>query len=65
MGVIDPKGHWRTTRASGHHMTWVSTHIPKAELVLPPSTGEWKQPLGRVNLSFLHHFLHTKQPGGK
>lgn len=29
---------------------WESTHIPEAELVLPPSSGEWKQPLGRVNL---------------
>ena len=23
---------------------WVSAHIPKAELVWPPSSGEWKQP---------------------
>lgn len=29
---------------------WESTHIPEAELVLPPSSGEWKQPVGRVNL---------------
>lgn len=31
---------------------WVLTHIPKAELVLPPSSREWKQPVGRV-ISFL------------
>lgn len=40
-----------------------STHIPKAKLVLPPSSGEWKQPLGRVNL--LHPTLSPHHTADK
>lgn len=39
---------------------WESTHIPEAELVLPPSSGEGKQPVGRVNL--LSPTLSPHQP---